>query len=74
MLSVDTGPAHVAAAMGCPLVLLYGAQPRALWLPRSPAGSAVVALGGPPQYARVADIAPDAVIAALRRLPPRNAG
>jgi heptosyltransferase-2/heptosyltransferase-3 len=74
MLSVDTGPAHVAAAMGCPLVLLYGAQPRALWLPRSPAGSAVVALGGPPQYARVADIAPDAVIAALRRLLPRNAG
>jgi heptosyltransferase-2/heptosyltransferase-3 len=74
MVSVDTGPAHVAAAMGCPLVVLYGAQPRALWLPRSPTGSAVVALGGPPRCARAADIAPDTVIAALRSLPPRNAG
>ncbi|MGH8182071.1 MAG: glycosyltransferase family 9 protein [Rhodanobacteraceae bacterium] len=72
MLSVDTGPAHVAAALGCPLVVLYGAQPSSLWLPRSQTGSAVIALGGPPRCARVAQIAPEEVIAALRRLPPRE--
>ena len=72
MLSVDTGPAHVAAAMGCPLVVLFGAQPPSLWLPRSPTGSAVIALGGPPQRSRVAQIAPDEVISALCSLPPRK--
>lgn len=72
MLSVDTGPAHVAAAMGCPLVVLFGAQPLSLWLPRSPTGSAVIALGGPPQRSRVGEISPHEVIAALRGLPPRD--
>lgn len=71
MLSVDTGPAHVAAAMGCPLVVLFGAESPAAWCPRSPTGSAVVALGGPPQHHRVAGIPPAAVIAALQNLPPR---
>lgn len=70
MLSVDTGPAHVAAAMGCPLVVLFGAQPPAAWLPRSPTGSAVIALGGPPRT-RVAQITPQEVVAALAGLPPR---
>lgn len=69
MLSVDTGPAHVAAALGCPLVVLYGAQPASLWLPRSPGDSAVVALGGPPGRSRVSEITPDEVVAALRALP-----
>lgn len=72
MLSVDTGPAHLAAAMDCPLVVLFGAQSPAVWCPRSPGGSPVVALGGPPQHTCVAEITPDEVIAALRRLPPRN--
>ncbi len=36
-LSVDTGPAHLAAAVGCPLVVLFGpADPRAM-APRGPA-------------------------------------
>lgn len=72
MLSVDTGPAHLAAAMGCPLVVLFGAESPAAWCPRSPSGSTVLPLGGPPEHARVADITPDEVIAALRRLPPRH--
>ncbi|WHZ20304.1 MAG: hypothetical protein OJF55_002453 [Rhodanobacteraceae bacterium] len=72
MVSVDTGPAHVAAALGCPLVVLFGAQPPSLWLPRSPTGSAVVALGGPPQRSRVAQIRPEEVVAALRSLPARG--
>lgn len=68
MLSVDTGPAHVAAAMGCPLVVLFGAQSPAVWCPRSPTGSAVIALGGPPRHSRVSTIDPAEVIAALRHL------
>ncbi|MBU6477116.1 MAG: lipopolysaccharide heptosyltransferase family protein [Xanthomonadaceae bacterium] len=72
MLSVDTGPAHVAAAMGCPLVVLFGAQSPDAWCPRSPTGSAVIALGGPPQHSRVCEIGPREVIAALCSLPPRN--
>jgi ADP-heptose:LPS heptosyltransferase len=72
MVSIDTGPAQAAAALGCPLVVLYGAQPPSLWLPRSPNGSAVIALGGPPRRTRVADITPDEVIAAWRTLPVRN--
>lgn len=36
-LSVDTGPAHLAAAVGCPLVVLFGpADPKAM-APRGPA-------------------------------------
>jgi heptosyltransferase-2/heptosyltransferase-3 len=71
MLSVDTGPAHVAAAMGCPLVVLFGAQSPGAWCPRSPTGSAVIALGGPPRHSRVAEIDTGEVIAALHALPPR---
>lgn len=72
MLSVDTGPAHVAAAMGCPLAVMFGAQAPAVWRPRSPTGSAVIVLGGPPQHTRVAQIAVDEVIAAVCALPPRE--
>jgi len=72
MISIDTGPAQAAAALGCPLVVLYGAQPSSLWLPRSPTGSAVVALGGLPQRNRVDQITPDEVIAAWRTLPLRE--
>lgn len=72
MLSVDTGPAHVAAAMGCPLVVLFGAQSQSVWLPRSPTGSAVVGLGGPPRRTRVAEITPEEVASALASLPPRR--
>jgi heptosyltransferase-2/heptosyltransferase-3 len=72
MLSVDTGPAHVAAAMGCPLVVLFGAQSPGAWCPRSPTGSAVIALGGEPRRACVSEISPPEVIAAMRSLTPRN--
>lgn len=71
MISIDTGPAHVAAALGCPLVVLYGAQPASLWLPRSPGASPVVALGGLPQRRRVDEISAAEVIAAWRTLPLR---
>ena len=60
MISVDSGPAHAAAALGVPLVVLYGAQPAAVWLPRS-SGSPVVPVGGPPELDRAQQIPVDAV-------------
>lgn len=72
MISVDTGPAHAAAAMGCPLIVLYGASSPSQWLPRSPTGSAVVGLGGPPLRSRVAEISLHDVLAAWDALPLRG--
>lgn len=73
MLSVDTGPAHVAAALGCPLVVLFGEQAPAVWCPRSPTDTVVCALGGAPRHARVLEIGTDEVLAALTGLTPRGA-
>jgi ADP-heptose:LPS heptosyltransferase len=56
MISIDTGPAHAAAALDVPLVVLYGAEPPARWLPRSGSGSPVVSVGGPPTSTRVDQI------------------
>jgi heptosyltransferase-2/heptosyltransferase-3 len=56
MISVDTGPAHAAAALGVPLVVMYGAEPPNRWLPRSPSGSAVIAISGLPMFTRVDQI------------------
>ena len=72
MVSVDTGPAHAAAALGVPLVVLYGAESPAYWLPRGPAGTAVVGLGGPPYSTRVDQLQVETVFAAWRSLPPRG--
>jgi heptosyltransferase-2/heptosyltransferase-3 len=72
MISVDSGPAHAAAALGVPLVVLYGAESPAYWLPRGPVGTAVVGLGGPPASTRVDQLAVEAVFEAWRTLPPRG--
>jgi heptosyltransferase-2/heptosyltransferase-3 len=61
MISVDTGPAHAAAALSLPLVVLFGAESQQVWLPRSPSGSSVVGLGGPPVCGRVDQISVDEV-------------
>jgi heptosyltransferase-2/heptosyltransferase-3 len=68
MISIDSGPAHAAAALGCPLIVLYGAQPPSRWQPRSPSGSPVIALGGLPERDHVAAVSLAEVIAAWRRL------
>jgi ADP-heptose:LPS heptosyltransferase len=57
MISVDTGPAHAAAAVGLPLVVLFGAYPAAVWQPRSALGSPVIGVGGPPAASRLEEIA-----------------
>jgi hypothetical protein len=61
MISVDTGPAHAAAALGLPLVVMYGAEEQRFWLPRSPTDSAVIGVGGPPHSVRVDQIPVEAV-------------
>ena len=61
MISVDTGPAHVAGALGLPLVVMYGAEQQRFWLPRSPTGSPVTGVGGPPASVRVDQISVEAV-------------
>jgi ADP-heptose:LPS heptosyltransferase len=72
MISADTGPAHAAAALGLPLVVLYGTQSPKVWLPRSSGGSPVVAIGGPPELERVDQITVDAVFDAWRGLGDRD--
>jgi heptosyltransferase-2/heptosyltransferase-3 len=64
MISVDTGPAHAAAALSLPLVVLYGAETPRYWLPRTPSGSPVVAVGGPPLATRADQVPVEAVFEA----------
>jgi len=68
MISVDTGPAHAAAALSVPLVVLYGAENPAYWLPRSPTGSPVLAVGGPPRSTRADQVSVDEVLEAWHRV------
>lgn len=74
MISVDTGPAHLAAAMGCPLVVMFGGESPAHWAPRSAGGSAVTVLGGLPTLRRVDELQVPQVLAAWQALTPRAAG
>lgn len=67
MVSIDTGPAHLAAAMGCPLVVLFGNAPPAKWAPRSDR-SEVLCVGGDRGRTRVAEIAVEEVLATWDQL------
>jgi heptosyltransferase-2/heptosyltransferase-3 len=69
MISIDTGPAHAAAALGLPLTVMYGAESQANWLPRSPSSSAVVGIGGPPTSTRVDQISVEDAFKAWCSLP-----
>lgn len=74
MISVDTGPAHAAGAMNCPLVVLYSVFGSFRWRPR-PRSAPVVAMGGENGAAsRLTDIEPDQVIAAWKSLGTRSNG
>jgi ADP-heptose:LPS heptosyltransferase len=64
VISTDSGPAHAAAALGVPLVVLYGTQPSKVWLPRSSNGSPVCGVGGPPRFERADQIPVEAVFEA----------
>ena len=69
MISVDTGPAHLAAALGCPLVVLFGGRSPRMWAPRSGRRSAVSVIGGLPGVERVDEIEVEQVAQAWCRLP-----
>lgn len=77
MISVDTGPAHAAAALDLPLVVIFGAEPQRLWLPRGPSSVPVLGVGGPPDSVRVDQIPVEAVFrtwcALLAKLESRSA-
>ena len=72
MVSVDTGPAHLAAALGCPLVVLFGGRSPRMWAPRSGLGSAVSVIGGLPQVQRIDQIDEATVLEAWHGLSPRS--
>lgn len=59
-LGHDSGPAHVAAAAGCPCVLVFGPTDPAIWAPPYP-GVRVLQRGG-----ATAAITPDEVLEACR--------
>jgi len=46
LITVDSGPAHAAAAVGCPLVVLFGKAPASLYRPWGTAGAEVRVLQG----------------------------
>lgn len=68
MVSVDTGPAHSAAALDCPLVVLFGAVDPGFYAPRGPSQAVEVVTSNGSQSPSMQDITPDQVIAAWRRL------
>jgi len=70
MVAVDTGPAHLAAALGCPLVVMFGGAAPARWAPRAAPGGVVTVLGGAPHGARVDALNVGQVADAWRSLPP----
>lgn len=56
VISVDTGPAHAAAALGAPLIVLFGNAPQSVWLPRGGSGMPIFGIGGPPERHHTASI------------------
>jgi heptosyltransferase-3 len=68
MISVDTGPAHVAAAVGCPLVVLFGTKHPSFYAPRGEASTVEVVAGSPDAERPMLDITPAAVTTAWERV------
>ena len=68
MVSVDSGPAHIAAAIGCPLIVLYGQASPKRWGRRSPVNAPVIELGGAPLHQTASEIPLDTVVDAWLHL------
>jgi heptosyltransferase-2/heptosyltransferase-3 len=73
LVTVDSGPAHAAAAVGCPQVVLFGKAVPSLYRPWGSAGSdAIVLTGELGGEASMLGIEAGAVIEAWRGLSPRR--
>jgi ADP-heptose:LPS heptosyltransferase len=72
MVSVDTGPAHAAAALGCPTVALFGTSDPQLYRPGGVTTPAIVLTGEIDGQRTMLGIEPAAVIDAWRRLGTRE--
>jgi ADP-heptose:LPS heptosyltransferase len=68
MISVDTGPAHAAAALGCPTVALFGAADPALYRPGGVTTPAVTLTGELDGETSILGITPEAVVSAWCQL------
>jgi heptosyltransferase-2/heptosyltransferase-3 len=64
LISVDTGPAHAAAALGCPTVSLFGTADAALYRPGGATTPAVALTGTVNGAQNILGITPERVIAA----------
>lgn len=74
LLTVDSGPAHAAAAVGCPLVDLFGKASVDEYRPRGQQGADVICLTGSIDgQPDMLGIRVDSVLDAWRRLKPRSA-
>jgi heptosyltransferase-2/heptosyltransferase-3 len=68
LISVDTGPAHVAAAVGCPVVTLFGKASPQQYAPRGPGVSVECVTGLEEGVQSMLGIQPSEVLAAWDRL------
>ena len=71
LIAVDTGPAHAAAALGCPTVALFGHIDPWLYRPGGATTPAVTLTGEVDGRPNILGIDPVRVIEAWQRLPPR---
>ncbi len=68
IVSVDTGPAHAAAALGCPTVALFGASDPLLYRPGGAHTPALVLTGQIDGQPNMLGIEPETVINAWRQM------
>jgi heptosyltransferase-2/heptosyltransferase-3 len=68
MISVDTGPAHAAAALGCPTVALFGTASPDLYRPGGTQTPAITLTGVVEGKPNILGIAPQTVIDSWQRL------
>jgi heptosyltransferase-3 len=68
LISVDTGPAHLAAAVGCAVVTLFGKANPVIYAPRGPNARAIFLTGTHEGQQSMLGIQPEQVLAAWQNL------
>ncbi len=74
LVSVDSGPAHAAVAVGCPAVVLFGKADIALYAPRGPDAIVRCLSGTVDGEASMMGITPEQVMAAWKNVMTEAAG